>query len=323
MAEPDDDDEGPEVPLEGATCSAHGDRTAFRVCPVCGRNACLSCWHPTIGRCHACLVKDAKSFPAVPWEDRSRSILGRLVMTMLSALSPDSGAPGFARDSDTTGAVYAVLTFVPFGLLSGIIPYTRTLLFGPALEVHVVPGADSSAIAIDVLLAAFTGLGIAGVAWLAAALPYVSLSRAYADRGMPTAPVRLMNYRGWLIPLHLTLTSMLPWCLPLPISDMAVLLSQLLAVVPIVLLLAAMRSVARMGSGAGPIATFAILIVPLVLMFISLQMLEPLRPSSEEIEAAVTQAAPSPPTTTSPTTTSPPTPSPPAPSGPTPTLPTL
>ena len=30
MADPEDDDEGPEVPLEGATCAAHGDRPAFR-----------------------------------------------------------------------------------------------------------------------------------------------------------------------------------------------------------------------------------------------------------------------------------------------------
>jgi hypothetical protein len=286
VADPDDEDEGPELPLEGATCAAHGDRAAFRVCPVCNKNACLACWHPSISRCHACLMKDAKAFPPVPWEDRSRSLPVRFVLNALSALSPDSGAPGFARESDTTGAVFAVLTLVPLGLASGIIPYTRTLLFGPAFDVQVTHGADSHAIAMDVLVAAFTGLLVTVLSWLAVALPYVSLSRAYADRGMATAPVRVMNYRGWLIPLFLTLSAALPCCLPAPVTEMSFLLARLLAVVPIVLLLAAMRSVARMGSGAGPIATFAILIVPLTLMFIAQGMLEPLQPDSAEIQAA-------------------------------------
>lgn len=289
MADPENDDDGPELPLEGATCSVHGDRPAFRICPACHQNACLACWHPSISRCHACLTKDAKTFPAVPWEDRSRSLLGRFVLTLWSALSPDSGAPGFARESDTSGAVFAVLTIVPLGLLSGIIPYTRTLLFGPALEVRVIGGADSTAIAIDILVAAFTGLLVTVVLWLAVALPYVSLSRAYADRGIATAPVRLMNYRGWLIPLFLSLYTELFWVLPTPTATMAMLV-QLLAVLPIILLLAAMRSVARMGSGAGPLATMAILMVPLTLMFASQLLLEPLAPTATELTPPATTA---------------------------------
>jgi hypothetical protein len=79
-------------------------------------------------------------------------------------------------------------------------------------------------------------------------------------------------------------------------SDVAFLLSQLLALVPIILLLAAMRSVARMGSGAGPVATFAILIVPLTLMFIAQAMLAPLAPDA----ASITAAAGSPPASTAP-----------------------
>ncbi len=291
MADPEDDDEGPEVPLEGATCAAHGDRPAFRVCPLCQRNACLGCWHPSVGRCHACLLRDAKTLPQLPWEDRSRTLFGRFFFTMLSALSPESSAPGFAREADTSGAVFAVLTLVPFGLLSGIIPYTHTLLFTSALEVRVMGGADSSAIAIDVLVAAFTGLLVSMLSWLAVALPYVSLSRAYADRGMPTAPVRLMNQRGWLIPLCFTLWFAVPWAMPAPTSEIAALLMRLLAVLPIVLLVAAMRSVARMGSGAGPIATMAILFVPLMVLLLAVRLLEPLQLIEvSEAEAAVPSA---------------------------------
>lgn len=298
MADPDDDDEGPELPLEGASCAVHGDRMAFRVCPSCNKNACLACWHPSIARCHACLVRDANTFPPVPWEDRSRSLPVRFVLNALSALSPDSGAPGFARESDTRGAIFALLTIVPLGLASGIIPYTRTLLFGQAFEIQVTRGADGDAITTDVLVAALTGLLVSVVSWLAVALPYVSLSRAYADRGVSTAPLRLMNYRGWLIPLHMTLAAFLPWCLPAPLGAEAYMLSQLLALVPIILLLAAMRSVARMGSGAGPIATFAILLVPLTLMFVSQAMLAPLAPNAAEI-AATTGASASATSTTS------------------------
>ena len=304
MADPDDDDEGPEVPIEGTMCSVHADRMAFRICPACTRNACLTCWHPSISRCHACLVKDASTFPAIPWEDRTRNIFGRLFFTLSSALSPDSSAPGFARETDTSGAVFAVLTIVPFGLLAGIIPYTRTLLFGNSFEIIVARGADSSAIAIDVLVAAFTGLLVTVVSWLAVALPYVSLSRAYADRGVATAPVRLMNYRGWLIPLNLLLMAVLPWCLPAPApgSDPgpAVLLSLLLSMIPIVLLMAAMRSAARMGSGASPVAVLAILLVPLALLYIAQQkLLAPLAPSPEEIAADIASATT---TATTPTT---------------------
>lgn len=310
MADPDDDDEGPEIPLEGATCAVHGDRPAFRVCPMCTRNACLACWHPSISRCHACLQRDAKTFPQPAWEDRSRTLLGRYVFTLLGALSPESSAPGFAREADTSGAVFAVLSLVPVGLLAGIIPYTRTLLFGPAFEIRVVGGADPHAITIDVLVAAFTGLFVSVVSWLAVALPYVSLSRAYADRGVATAPVRVMNQRGWLIPLHLLLSAALPWCLPAPPTELAVLLAQLLSIVPIVLLLAAMRAVARMGSGAGPLATIAILIVPITLMFVSQAMMVPLAPDASELEGAAATASPTaapPAPSTPPTTTSAPT----------------
>lgn len=294
MADPDDDDEGPELPLDGATCGAHHDRAAFRVCPVCNKNACLACWHPSIVRCHACLVRDVRTFPAIPWEDSARNFFSRWLMTALSALSPESSAPGFARESSTNGVGFALLMFVPFALLAGVIPYTRTLLFVAPFEIRVTVGADASAIGLDVVLAALTGLLVSAASLLAVGLPYVSLSRAYADRGVPSAPTRLISYRGWLIPLHLTLSSLLPWCVPTPTSEIAIVLAQVLApLVPLVLLLASMRAVARMGSGAGPIATFAILIVPLSLMFLAQGMLAPLAPSGTDIEAAT--HAPSPP----------------------------
>ena len=74
-----------------------------------------------------------------------------------------------------------------------------------------------------------------------------------------------MMYRGWLIPAFALLFGVLPWAVPLGSAEYA----QLLAAVPIVLLFAAMRSVARMGSGAGPIASIGIITVPFLLMWLT------------------------------------------------------
>jgi hypothetical protein len=282
VADPDEDDD-PELPLEGANCAVHGDRPAFRVCPTCNANACLACWHPSIVRCHACLVRDAKSFPQLPWEDRTRTIFGRYFFTFFTALSPDSSAPRFAREADTSAAVFAVLSIVPLGLLSGIIPYTRTLAFGPLGDVQLIGHPDTNAIALDVLVAAFTGLAVSVIAWLAIALPYVSLSRAYADRGMPSAPIRVMNQRGWLVPFSFFLWHAVPFILPPPTSQLAFDLMHLPAALPPILLISAMRAVARMGSGAGPIATLGVVFVPVALFMLAVLFVQPLEVTSEEL----------------------------------------
>lgn len=279
----DDDDDEPESPLDGANCSVHGDHPAFRVCPSCRRNVCLSCWHPAIVRCHACLVRDAEQMPPIPWEDPRRNVVSRFFATILSAFSPESSGASLARESSRTGLLFALLSFVPLALASGIIPYTRTLLFAPGLGIEVLHGATREQIQVDVAVAAAMGLGVSLALVLAIALPYVSLSRAYADRGMPSAPVRIVMYRAWLLPLFLTFWHGLFWIAPAPTSAISALALQLPAVLAVLLLLASLRSTARMGSGAGPLATTAIVIVPLVLMMMVLMMLQPLVPSAEDL----------------------------------------
>lgn len=279
----DDDDDEPESPLDGAHCSVHGDHPAFRVCPTCRKNVCLSCWHPAIQRCHACLVRDAETMPPIPWEDPRRNIVSRFFATMWSAFSPETSGASLAREPARSGILFAILSFVPLGLLSGIIPYTRTLLFAPALGVEIVHEATREQIQVDIAVAAAMGLGVSLALVLAVALPYVSLSRAYADRGMPSAPLRILMYRGWLVPLFLSLWHGIFWVAPAPSSGLSALALQLPAVLAVLLLLASLRSTARMGSGAGPLATTAIVIVPLVLMMMVLMMLQPLVPTAEEL----------------------------------------
>lgn len=293
MADPEDDDENvPESPQEGSTCAVHGERLALAVCPTCSKNACMQCWHPAIRRCHACLVRDVDTIaPPIAWEDASRGLAGRLASTALSAFSPDASAPAFARDSSTNGARFALVTFTPFALLCGIIPFTRTILFGNGLAITLIGAPTSTDIAWDVALGSLLGLGVSLIVWLAGTASYVSLSRAYADRGQPSAPVRLMMYRGWLIPAFALLFGCLPWLVPAGSAEYA----QLLATVPVVLLLAAMRSVARMGSGAGPIASVGIIMVPFLLMqltcWILLSQITPFMPDQATLAAAA-QALP-------------------------------
>jgi hypothetical protein len=290
VSDPEDDDGGPEVPLEGATCAVHGERMAVRVCPVCGKNACMQCWHAPIARCHACLVKQAPTLPPLPWEDPARNVVSRFFATLGTALAPDSSAPGFAREADTRGGLFWLLSFVPLALAGGVIPYTHTLVFGFGLSMQVIGHPDQATLAIDVAQAALMGLLTSLVSFLGLALPYVSLSRAYADRGVPSAPVRLLAYRGWLVPFWLVLYGVLPWIAPQASAELALLLS----VIPLVMLFGALRAVARLGSGAGPFATLAIVLVPLSLMFLSRELalyaLQPLLPDV----AALTAAAPPP-----------------------------
>jgi hypothetical protein len=182
--------------------------------------------------------------------------------------------------------MFALLTFTPLALLAGVIPFTRTILFGSSLAITHIGTPTDTEVALDVLVASLLGLGVALLVWLAGAVPYVSLSRAFADRGQPSAPVRLMMYRGWLVPAFAVLFSFLPWVVPGGSAEYA----QLLAMVPIVLLLASMRSVARMGSGAGPIAAIGIIVVPFLLMqltlWIAISQIAPFMPDQAALTAA-------------------------------------
>jgi hypothetical protein len=288
VADPEDDDDGaPESPPEGATCAVHGERLALSVCPTCSKNACMQCWHPTIRRCHACLLRDVDTIaPKIAWEDSRRGIVSRLAGTLLSAFSPDSSAAAFARGSDTNGGLFALLTFTPLALLCGIIPFTRRVLFDSSFRITLMGEPSHTDLAWDVAIASIVGFGVALLVWAAVAVPYVSLSRAYADRGQPSAPVRLMMYRGWLVPAFALLFGALPWTLPAGSGGYA----ELLAMVPLVLLIASMRSVARMGSGAGPIASIGIIVVPFLLMqltcWIAISQIMPFMPDQAALAAA-------------------------------------
>ncbi|MBZ0120391.1 MAG: hypothetical protein K8H88_25590, partial [Sandaracinaceae bacterium] len=84
----DRDDEPIESPPEGASCAEHPERPAAVICPRCGNYACLACWHMTVRRCHACLMRDpAAAAPPIPWETQS-NVFARFFGTLATAVRP-------------------------------------------------------------------------------------------------------------------------------------------------------------------------------------------------------------------------------------------
>lgn len=273
MSEHDDEREI-ELPPEGATCAEHPERGALAVCPRCGAYACLACWHQPIRRCHACLMRDpAAAAPPIAWEEPGRGLVSRLAGTMKSALRPISSAPAFARGDAAAPRSFVLLTFVPLALLGAIVPFTHTLLFGPTFQISTITPSggvapDAAAIALDVAQAAGIGL-LLGVAQLVAlAVPYASLSRAYANGGHPPAPVRAVLYRAFLLPLAEVLYYLVVWSAPESPPEALLVIAALLRVLPLALLFASLRAAARMASGTGPFASLAVTLVPFAAMLL-------------------------------------------------------
>jgi hypothetical protein len=270
MEQPEEREDPPiESPPEGSSCAEHSDRPALVICPRCGSFACLSCWHGALKRCHACVVRQPP--PPVPWEDPSRNLISRFFGTLGDAGSPVLTAPSFRKDGTGRALVFFLLTFVPLASLAGIVPYTARLLFGPALTIQLVGEPTDAEIAMDVARAAGVGLAVSIAQWLALAVPFASLSNAFAEKGHPDAPMRAMLYRGWLLALFFVAQYVLPIVLP---ESAGLFFGTVLSLVPFVLLLGAMRATTRMGSGVGALTALLTIGVPFALMIGSTFFLE-------------------------------------------------
>jgi hypothetical protein len=253
-----------ESPPEGSVCAEHADRPALVICPRCGSYACLACWHGSVRRCHGCVVRAPG--PPVPWEDAGRNPVARFFGTLADAASPLLTAPSFRHPGIGRAVVFFLLTFVPLAIASGIVPFTARVLFGASFSIELVGDPTEDQIRLDVLRAGGLGLVVRLAQWLALAIPFVSLSKAYSDRGHPDAPLRAMLYRGWLLPgFELTL-QLAGLSLTQAPGSIAFLATQLVGLIPLVLLLSAMRASSRMGSGVGPLTALLTIGVPFALM---------------------------------------------------------
>ena len=262
MSEGEHDEDAPiESPPEGAMCSEHPERTALVTCPRCGSYACLACWHGAVRRCHACVMRHPGGL--VPFEDPTKNLVVGFFATLAQAASPVVSAMTFRFSGVSRAALFFLLSFVPLALLSGVIPYTARVLFGSGFSTVIEPGTTDAMLATDVGRAALLGLATRLVEWIAIALPFISLTRAYEDRGHPDAPLRALLYRGWLLPAY-----WLAYSLAMFASTSTTLLwvMMLLAMVPLVLLLTTLRAASRMGSGVGPITALLTVGVPFAMM---------------------------------------------------------
>lgn len=266
---------------EGMVCARHPDRPALARCPLCGRGACIVCWHDPFDRCESCLRDEpGAAAPPVPWEDpHGGGAIRRVVDTMVTALRPTATAPSFARPEVAPAVRFALLTALPLALLRGVVPYTHTLMFGDAFGVVVRGSPGAAGIALDVARSMGISLLVVAVAWASLVLPYVSLAGAYGGPGARAAAMRVLLYRAWLVAIGgLTVTSpagfgllfsIAAWALPAPASQGAMIAVQLVdTVVPLMLLLFTMRAGARFGAGTGALASFVVTLVPFVLMLV-------------------------------------------------------
>lgn len=267
MSEPEDEKDVEPAP-EGASCAEHPERQALVTCPRCGNYCCVACWHQTVQRCHACLLRDP--LPPVPWADPSRGFASRFFGTLGDALRPSLSASSFANGRWRSGISFALLTFVPLALLAGVIPFTKTLGFGPSWALATLGHPSSEGIALDVAIALGLGLLIGAAKLILLGVPYLSLTSAYG-KPIDSMPARqVLLYRAWLLPLGGRaglLLAVVVWGLPIEPSDATVAFAEVVSLLPLMFVLWSMVSGARV-AGVGPIAAMVVVLVPFLVMFL-------------------------------------------------------
>ena len=258
---------------DGASCAEHPERAARFTCPRCGSFVCAACWHDPVSRCIRCLRRDpTEAAPPIAWEQRERSLPARYLATLAGALSPLRTAPAFAHHDVRAAQRFALISAVPFALLAGIIPHTRTLLFKGHFQVQVLNKASPGEIALDVLQAGAVQLTFNLVELLSLLLPFVTLVRAYAP-GRQHAAARMLYYRAWLLPVGWLLIYATYFLLPSAETNQASAMLLLLAdsvrqlVVPLLLIMG-MSATARAACGLGPGSSLIVVAVPTVLMLV-------------------------------------------------------
>jgi hypothetical protein len=259
---------------EGAECRQHPARRAFFTCPRCGHHVCLVCWQDIVDRCHACIARDPTAgIEPLPWEQPDRPVLVRYLATLATALRPRRSAPAFAYDDRPSALRFLLLSALPLAMLVGIIPHTRTLLFGGSFGVSVVGTPSAGLVALDVARAAALQIVLTGIELACLALPFVSLVRAYGSPGRAHAALRVVLYRGWLVPFAWLVFYVGTWALPapaLPLSPDAEPTSGLTVfhlmrdLIPLLLLLA-MVATARLSCGLGPLISMVVVLIPALL----------------------------------------------------------
>jgi hypothetical protein len=219
------------------------------------------------------LEDPAAAAPPIPFERRDLSAARRYFATMATALSPIRSAPAFASNDVRSALRFALLTMLPFALLAGVVPYTRTLQF-EHLAVTLIGRPTELEIGLDVVRAMLVEGGLTAVRFGCLFLPYVTLVRAYAPAERRDAAILAMLYRGWLLPAGRLFFYLALWTLPpADVANMAEppalwFLVLTVDLVARVLMMMTMGATARLACGLGPLMSFIVVIVPVMLQLL-------------------------------------------------------
>jgi hypothetical protein len=208
-----------------------------------------------------------------PFEDERLSLARRLLATMKAALFPRMSAPSFALSRVERALPFFLMTVLPASALAGVIPFTKTLLFGPGLQVERVGNPGDMEVMVDVARAMAVQLGLDGAVLVALALPYVTLSRSYGRPGAESPASCMLLYRAWLLPAASLAAYTVYWVTPSP--GLANTLSLFVYVPALVLLAYAMWFTARHAGGIEWHLSLAVCGVPWVLAIVVSGMVGP------------------------------------------------
>lgn len=211
----------------------------------------------------------------VPWEDAERNIVARFFGTLGQAFVPTRSAPSFARDELAPAVRFFGLTFFPLAALAGVIPFTRTIRFEGSFTYSWIDGAPSAGLVPDVLQAMGLSIVLHGASYLALALAYVSLSKAFGTARARPAALRVLLYRGWLVPLSWNQSLIASLCIaafPLSHFDLespgwGARLMLLLPMMLLVIFFISIRTTARLASGLASLPSFIVAILPFGLVY--------------------------------------------------------
>ena len=202
----------------------------------------------------------------------------RLFASLREGWQPRLTATSFAvGDRIGPAILFAILTFIPFTALQGIIPYTHTLRFGNVFGVERVE--STMTVGTDVMHAMGIAMLVLGVELLFFGASYVSLANAFgkAPPGARTTSVRVIAlravlYRAWLFPMAGTFglpVMLASWAMPKDAqSSILVFVVLMLGVIPLVLHFMGMRDAARRACGVSDGMSIIVVIVPFILQIV-------------------------------------------------------
>lgn len=283
-----------ESPPEGARCALHPERQALVVCPRCGKNSCLTCWHGSLRLCHACVTRDPA--PSAPWTDPKLSWPSRFFRTFAAAFRPQAHARSLASGPTPPALIFAFVSALPLAALSGVIPFTHTLRFGNYFSTSIIGSPTSHQMTLDIAQAVGFGILLTVTKVAVLALPYWSLCRAYGTEAKrvgesdaavdSAAPLRAVFYRAWLIPLaglYGLVWGVALWGSPAEPSATLAILERIVPIIPLLFIFSGLMASGRVASGLGPVGATVAVVVPFALLilaeFMVIQLLEPWLPA--------------------------------------------